>query len=65
MIKKKNIPFILLRGYLILEGENIQLCIKTRYQGFFRSGRCIYRILVYRGNSSFVHLYLGYVNDVT
>lgn len=60
---KKNIPFILLCGYLILR-EKIFNCIKTRYQGSFCSGRCIYRILVYSGNSSSVYLYLGYVDDV-
>lgn len=59
----KKIPFILLRGYLILR-EKIFNCIKSRYQGSFCSGRCIYHILVCSGNSSSVYLYLGYVDDV-
>lgn len=60
--KKYSIYFTL--WLLDFKKENIQLCIKTRYQGFFCSGRCVYRILVYSRNSSFMHLCLGYVNDV-
>lgn len=60
--KKNSIYFTL--WLLDFEEENIQLCIKTRYQGFFCSGRCIYRVLVYSRNSSFVHLCLGYDNGV-
>lgn len=46
MILKKNSIYFTL-WLLDFEEENIQLCIKTRYQGFFCSGSCIYIVFWY------------------